>query len=43
MTGGKKFVIESQSPYYLHPSEGQGVAITSVIFTEKIMNYGVKP
>ena len=34
-TGGKKFVIQSQSPCYLHPSEGLGVAITSVIFTGK--------
>jgi len=35
VTRGKKFIIESQSPYYLHPSEGPGVAITSIIFTGK--------
>ena len=35
MTGGKKFVIESQSPYSLHPFEGPWLSITSVIFTEK--------
>jgi len=28
----KKIVISNHSPYYLHPSEGRGVAITSVIF-----------
>lgn len=28
-------MIENQSPYYLHPSEGPGVAITSVIFNGK--------
>jgi len=32
MTEEKKFIIESQSLYYLHPSEGLGVGITSVIF-----------
>jgi len=32
---GKGFVIENQSPYYLHPSEGHGVTITSVIFNGK--------
>ena len=31
----KKIVIDIQSPYYLHPSEGPGVVITSVIFNRK--------
>ena len=37
MSGGgkKRFVIESHSPYYLHPSEGPGVLITAVIFDGK--------
>ena len=35
ITGGRKFIIEPQSPYYLHPSEGPGVAITSVVFNGK--------
>ena len=29
---GKKFVVESHSPYYLHPSEGTGGLIIAVIF-----------
>ena len=34
--GGKKwFVVESHSPYYLHPLEGPGMMITSVIFDRK--------
>ena len=33
--GGKKFVVETQSPYYLHPLEGPGGAITLVIFNGK--------
>jgi len=35
MTWGKKFVIENQSTYYLHPSEGPRIAITSIIFNRK--------
>ena len=35
MSGGKGFIIENHSPYYLHPSEGPGVTITSVIFNGK--------
>lgn len=36
MSGGnKKFVIDNQSPYFLHPSEGLGVTITMVIFNGK--------
>ena len=38
MTGGKKFVIESQSLYHLHPFEGLGVAIPSIIFNENNYN-----
>ena len=35
MSGGnKKFVINNQSPYFSHPSEGPGVIITIVIFNE---------
>lgn len=32
---GKKFVIENHSPYFLHPTVGPGVLITSVIFDGK--------
>jgi len=35
MPGEKKFVTDNQSPYYLHPSEGPEVVITSVIFNGK--------
>jgi len=36
MSGGKKgFVIESHSPYYLHPAEGLELLITAVIFDRK--------
>jgi len=35
MSGGRKFVIEPQSPYYPYPSEGPGVVITSVILNGK--------
>lgn len=35
MSGGKGFVIQNQSPYYLHPSEGPRVTIASVIFNGK--------
>ena len=35
MNKERQFVIENQSPYYLYPSEGPGVDITSIIFTEK--------
>jgi len=36
MSGEKKgFVIEPHSPYYLHPAEGPGVLITTVIFDGK--------
>ena len=31
----KKFIIGSQSPYYLHPFEGPGVVITLAIFNGK--------
>jgi len=27
-----KFVIDSTSPYYVHPSEGSGTTITAVVF-----------
>lgn len=27
-----KFVIDSTSPYYVHPSEGSGTTITEVVF-----------
>ena len=40
MTGGRKFIIEPQSPYYLHLPEGPGVFITSVIFNGK--NYDLR-
>jgi len=35
MNGGKGFVIEIQSPYYVDPSDGPRVVITSVIFNGK--------
>jgi len=36
MSGGSnKFVIDNQSPYFLHPSERPGVTITTVIFNGK--------
>ena len=35
MITSRRFVIESHSPYYLHPSEGPGVLITAVIFNGK--------
>ena len=31
----KRFVIETHSPYYLHPSEGPGALITVVVFDAK--------
>ena len=31
----KRFVVEPHSPYYLHPSEGPGMMITTVIFYGK--------
>ena len=31
----KRIIIDNHSPYYLHPSEGPGVAITYVIFNGK--------
>ena len=34
----KKFVIDNQSSYFLHPSEGPGVTITTVIFNGKNYN-----
>ena len=34
----KKIVIDNYSPYYLHPSEGLGVAITTVIVNGKNYN-----
>jgi len=34
--GGKqRFIIESHSPYYLHPSEGPGMLIMAVVFDGK--------
>ena len=30
-----KFIIDPQSPYYLHPSEGPGILITAVCFDGK--------
>ena len=35
ITNMTKFVIESHSPYYLHPSKGPDVPIIVVIFDEK--------
>ena len=37
MAGGNKknFIIESHSPYFIHPSEGSGILITAVIFDGK--------
>ena len=36
MGGEKKnFIIETHSPYFLHPSEGPGMLISAVIFNGK--------
>ena len=36
MADGKTpFIIDSKSSYYVHPSEGPGVLITTVIFNRK--------
>jgi len=35
MGAGKSFMIECQSPYYIHFAEGPGVAITLVVFNGK--------
>ena len=34
----KKIVIDNQLSYYLHPSEGSKVAMTSIVFNGKNYN-----
>jgi len=37
-----KFVLDDTSPYYVYPSEGSGVSITTVIFNGEITIFGRK-
>jgi len=34
-TKSKKFIIDSQSPYFLHPSDSPGITITTIKFNGK--------
>jgi len=38
MAGKNNFAIEPHSPYYLHPPEGPGVLITTMVFDGKNYN-----
>jgi len=40
MTEDQSFVIDNQSPYFLHPSDSPGVIITSIKFDDK--NYELR-